>query len=115
MFVPSIRERMPIFSQRTPQGGYMQQDAEEFFNSIIQIIASGLHTSHSGMDEFLEVIILYYILLNTYYIYTSIYNLNLIDFIFCNVNYKISFENKLKCLEAPDVIHRLNYFNLYNF
>ena len=55
MFVPSIREKNPLFNQRGSNGGFMQQDAEEFFNSLMQIIAAGLGAVGSNLEEFLEM------------------------------------------------------------
>ena len=35
----------PQFAQQGPQGGYMQQDAEEFYNTLTQMINGGLEGS----------------------------------------------------------------------
>lgn len=49
MFVTQLRSQFPQFAQTSPQsGGYMQQDAEEFYNVLAMSISSALEAT--GVD-----------------------------------------------------------------
>ena len=47
MFVATVRSRFPQFNQRDNHGHFAQQDAEEFFRSLIQVLGS----VNSGIDD----------------------------------------------------------------
>ena len=59
MFVAMLRNRFPQFAQTGPQGGYMQQDAEEFYNTLTMMINGGLESLGSAginaRDSFLNI------------------------------------------------------------
>jgi ubiquitin carboxyl-terminal hydrolase 14 len=40
-FVALLRSMFPQFDQRSPRGGYMQQDAEEFYTTLVQTLQAG--------------------------------------------------------------------------
>jgi ubiquitin carboxyl-terminal hydrolase 14 len=42
LFLMSLRERFPQFSQTTPQGAFMQQDAEECWTQLLYSLKEGL-------------------------------------------------------------------------
>lgn len=56
-FVNLLRTFYPQFAQTTSRGGYMQQDAEEFYNIVTQSISQALASvrggSGSSMKSFL--------------------------------------------------------------
>ena len=50
-FVTVLRQLFPQFAQTSPRGGgYMQQDAEEFYNTMVQSLSQGLQAvgGHAG-------------------------------------------------------------------
>jgi ubiquitin carboxyl-terminal hydrolase 14 len=54
-FVSNLRRYFPQFAQRGGSGGYMQQDAEELFNTVAQIMREGLSSVGSHMEDFLAL------------------------------------------------------------
>lgn len=50
MFVSMLRNQFPQFAQTGPQGGYMQQDAEEFYNTLMQMINESLNSLGAAGD-----------------------------------------------------------------
>jgi ubiquitin carboxyl-terminal hydrolase 14 len=43
-----MRSMYPQFAQTGPRGGYMQQDAEEFYTTLVQTLHNGLQTDSSA-------------------------------------------------------------------
>lgn len=56
-FVSILRGNFPQFAQTTARGGYMQQDAEEFYNTVIQCINNAVVTPNqqANTPSFLNV------------------------------------------------------------
>jgi ubiquitin carboxyl-terminal hydrolase 14 len=52
-FVGTLRSMYPQFAQQGPRGGYMQQDAEEFYNTMVQSLAQGLESGGRSMKSLL--------------------------------------------------------------
>ena len=52
-FVLTLRSVFQQFSQRTPQGQWMQQDAEEFYQALYSSLAEALSSVGANMDSFL--------------------------------------------------------------
>jgi ubiquitin carboxyl-terminal hydrolase 14 len=44
-FVVLLRSMFPQFAQTSSRGGYMQQDAEEFYTTLIQTLTNGMQSS----------------------------------------------------------------------
>lgn len=59
MFVAMLRNRFPQFAQTGPHGGYMQQDAEEFYNTLTLMINSSFESigpaGIAARDSFLNI------------------------------------------------------------
>ena len=52
-FLALLRSSFPQFAQRASSGGYMQQDAEEFFNVVAQSLSSGLAAANDDLNKYL--------------------------------------------------------------
>lgn len=52
-FVSFLRQHFPQFNQRSPNGVYMQQDAEEFFNIMVTSLDSGLSSVNDSLLKYL--------------------------------------------------------------
>lgn len=55
VFVSQLRRFYPQFAQTTPQGGFMQHDAEELMNLLNQALAAGLQSNGKCLDDFLAI------------------------------------------------------------
>eukprot|EP00607_Mallomonas_marina_P006421 CAMPEP_0182428190 /NCGR_PEP_ID=MMETSP1167-20130531/21376_1 /TAXON_ID=2988 /ORGANISM="Mallomonas Sp, Strain CCMP3275" /LENGTH=535 /DNA_ID=CAMNT_0024610931 /DNA_START=66 /DNA_END=1670 /DNA_ORIENTATION=+ len=52
-FVQVLRSNYPQFAQQGPQGGFMQQDAEELYNIVTQSLAGALTDTETKFDTIL--------------------------------------------------------------
>lgn len=54
-FVMTLRSQFPTFAQQGSNGGFMQQDAEEFYNTMVQSVASGLASVNKNINSFIGI------------------------------------------------------------
>lgn len=54
-FVSALRTHFPQFGQRGEGGHFMQQDAEEFFNILVNSVDNSLHTVNNSLDGLLNL------------------------------------------------------------
>jgi ubiquitin carboxyl-terminal hydrolase 14 len=54
-FVHKFRAHFPAFAQRSNHGSFMQQDAEEFFNLLINSLSHGVQSSRGNIDSLLTI------------------------------------------------------------
>mmetsp|Transcript_25499 Transcript_25499/g.37630 ORF Transcript_25499/g.37630 Transcript_25499/m.37630 type:complete len:497 (-) Transcript_25499:101-1591(-) len=54
-FVSLLRSMFPQYAQTSERsGGYVQQDAEEFYNTMVQTLSSGLQNAGKSLSSYLE-------------------------------------------------------------
>lgn len=53
-FVSTLRSAYPQYAELSSHGNFLQQDAEEFFNTLMTDLRMGLMTANSSLSEFLE-------------------------------------------------------------
>lgn len=51
----TLRSQFPTFAQQGSNGGFMQQDAEEFYNTMVQSVASGLASVNKNINSFIGI------------------------------------------------------------
>jgi ubiquitin carboxyl-terminal hydrolase 14 len=54
-FVHKFRTHFPAFAQRSNHGGYMQQDAEEFYNMLVNSLSQGVQSVRGNLDNVLNI------------------------------------------------------------
>lgn len=54
-FVMTLRSQFPTFAQQGSNGGFMQQDAEEFYNTLVQSVAGGLASVNQNINSFIGI------------------------------------------------------------
>jgi hypothetical protein len=54
-FIQLLRTQFPQFAQRVSSGGFMQQDAEEFYNVVAHAIGAGLEAAGEDARKYLTI------------------------------------------------------------
>ena len=51
----TLRNQFPVFAQTGSNGGFMQQDAEEFYNTLVQSVANGLSSVNKDIKSYIGI------------------------------------------------------------